>query len=83
MRGPLLVTDEDVPDRISEHRVVRGQDCTAWIAEHVGDAFPNQRFPEDLRTLETHNVSLRFHPVTAPVAAEDTSRAYFASTPDV
>ena len=56
MRGPLLVTDEDVPDRISEHRVVRGQDCTAWIAEHVGDAFPNQRFPEDLRTLEIHNV---------------------------
>jgi hypothetical protein len=29
------------------------------------------------------NQQFHDHPVTAPVAAEETSRAYFASTPDV
>jgi hypothetical protein len=46
--GALLVPHQDVPDRVAEHRVVRRQDGAARIAEDVGHAFADERFPEDL-----------------------------------
>ncbi len=53
VRGALLVADEDVPDRIVEHRVVRRQDRPAGIAEDDVDAFAHQAFPENLRTSQS------------------------------
>ena len=45
VRRALLVADENVPDRIPEHRVVCGKNRSARIAEDVGDAFADERFP--------------------------------------
>ena len=52
VRGALLVADEDVADGEFAERVVGGQDGAAGIAEDLGDAFADQRGPEDLRAGE-------------------------------
>jgi len=45
---------------------------------------PNQQSNQQTNQKSAiKNQQFRDYPVTAPVAAEDTSRAYFASTPDV
>ena len=99
VRRALLVADEHVADRIAEHRVVGRQDRAARIAEHVGHPFANERFPEicapvsfmciadshrNAADLQSAICNLQpAYPVTAPVDADDTSRAYFAITPVV
>src|SRR6185503_16038551 len=62
VRRPLLVADEDVADRIAEHRVVGRKDRAARVAEHVGHPFEDQRFPENLSTCSLH-INLR-HAIT-------------------
>ena len=74
VRGALLVPHQHVANRVLQHRVVGRQNRAARIAEHVGHAFADQRFPENLRACE-------FHPVTAPCDADETSFTYFANTP--
>jgi hypothetical protein len=56
---PLLVPDEDVPDRVIQHGVVGGQDRASGIPEDRLDAFPQQAFPDDLGASEhlSHRVS--------------------------
>src|SRR5262249_10641185 len=78
VRRALLVPRQDVTDRIAEHRVVRGQDRAARIAEDVGHALADQTLPENLRTGVVHDQA-----VTAPAAADETNFAYFAITPVV
>ena len=58
VRGALLVPDQDVADRIAEHRVIRGQNRPARIAEHVGHPLADQRVPENLRTCQWHLILL-------------------------
>jgi hypothetical protein len=49
VRGALLVTNEDVPDRKVEHRVIGWQDRSAGIAEHGAHPLAATRhFPDDL-----------------------------------
>ena len=48
VRRPLLVTDEDVANRVLQHRVVGGQNRAARVAEHIGHPFAHERFPENL-----------------------------------
>src|SRR5262249_13718863 len=81
VRRALLVAHQHVPDRIPQHRVVRRQNRAARIAEDVGDALAHEAFPHDLRAREFHIVLTCSYPVTAPVDADDTRRAYFAKTP--
>ena len=98
MRGALLVPDKNVADRIGEHRIVCGENGAAGIPEDVGNALAHQRVPQNLRTCELHGPSYGvtteltnsesgiqnpLYPVTAPVAADETRRAYFASTPEL
>jgi hypothetical protein len=52
--GTLLVPDEDVPDRVIEHRVVRGQNRSAWVPEDRTNPFVYKAFPNDLRTRPLH-----------------------------
>ena len=59
VRRALLVPDEDVADRVVEHRVVRRQNRAAGIAEDVRHALANQRCPERLRTSHCHMKSSR------------------------
>src|SRR5262245_11659592 len=75
------MTHEHVADGVLQHRVVRGQDRPARIAEDVGDALAHEALPENRSARERDHDALR-SPVTAPVAAEDTRRAYLASTPE-
>ena len=48
VRGALLVANEDVADRRLEHRVVRGHDRPAGVAEDDLDPFASERLPENL-----------------------------------
>ncbi len=48
MRRALLVANQDVPNRKLQHRVIRGENRPAGIAEHVGHPFTHQAFPENL-----------------------------------
>ena len=77
VRRALLVADEDVADRVVEHRVVGRQNRAARIAEDDVDAFAHQAFPENLRTGQsffTHSVSIR------PITAEPTELRSHAPT---
>ena len=49
VRRALLVPDEDVADRIVEHRVVGRQNRAARIAEHDVDALAHEAVPQNLR----------------------------------
>ena len=59
VRRALLVPDEDVADRIAEHRVVRGQNRPARIAEDIGHPLAHQRVPDNLRTCQCHVILIR------------------------
>jgi hypothetical protein len=50
VRGALFVADENVPDRVVEHRVVRGQNGPAGVPENGLYPFMNKTFPDDLGT---------------------------------
>src|SRR4029450_11265667 len=50
VRRPLFGAHQHVPDRIAEHRVVRGQNRPAGIAAHVGHPFAHERFPHISKT---------------------------------
>jgi len=52
--GALLVTDEDVPKRVIQHRVVGGQNRSARISEDRTNPFVYKAFPDDLRTRPLH-----------------------------
>ena len=54
VRRALLVADEDVPDRIVQHRVVGRKNGAARIAEDVGHPLANETFPNDLRSCAFH-----------------------------
>ena len=52
----IRVEHQDVLDRIVEHCVVRGKDCSTRISEDCCDTLVDEAFPDDLRTR-----SLRGH----------------------
>ena len=52
VRGALLVAHQDVVDGKLAQRVVDGQNGAAGIAEDVGDAFADQRGPQDFSAGE-------------------------------
>src|SRR5262245_13120324 len=43
------MTNEHMPDRIVEHRVVRREDGATWVSEDRVHAFMDEAFPDDLR----------------------------------
>jgi hypothetical protein len=63
VRRALLVSDENVPNRVIEHRVVRGEDGSARIPENGVYPFMNKAFPDDLgtRALAWHVVQSALH----------------------
>ena len=86
VRRALLVAYQRVADRVVEQRVIGGENRAARIAEDVRHAFAHQALPENLRPSHfAHFMLLRANAtaaaVTAPSAADDTSRAYLAMTP--
>jgi hypothetical protein len=52
--GALLVAGEDVTDRRVEHRVVRGEDRAAGMAEHDLDTRELQRLDDRLCACHLH-----------------------------
>jgi hypothetical protein len=50
----LLVPDENVPNRVIEHRVVRGKNRAARIPENSTNPLMYKAFPDDLRTGPLH-----------------------------
>jgi hypothetical protein len=49
MGGALFVANENVPNRVIKHRVVRGEDGSTRIPENGVYPFMNKAFPDDLR----------------------------------
>jgi hypothetical protein len=60
VRSALLVTNQDMSDRVVEHRVVRGQDRAAWVSEDRIYALMDETLPDDLRasSLGWHKASV-------------------------
>ena len=86
VKGSDFLADQDVVDREVQHRVVGRQDGPAGIPEHHAHPFAHERVPQNLRAghclfLSHITLSRNCQPVTAPCEADETSRAYFASTP--
>src|SRR5439155_7073320 len=59
MGGSLLVPDENMPDRIIQHRVVGRKNRASGVPEDGLHTFPQQAFPENLGASErlSHRVS--------------------------
>jgi hypothetical protein len=55
MRGTLLVPNEDVPDGVIQHRVIRRQNRSARVPENRTNSFVYKAFPDDLRTRPLHS----------------------------
>ena len=61
MGRTLLVPHEHVSNRVREHRVVGRKDRAARVPEHVGHAFPDERFPQDLSAGQFHKTFRQVH----------------------
>ncbi len=62
VRGALLVPHQYVVDGITRHRVIRGQNRSAGIAEDVLHALAHQAFPNDLAAGLGHGCHLHSVP---------------------
>src|SRR5579864_2463608 len=90
VRGALFVADENVVQLGLAERVIDRKNRAAGVTEDVLHAEACQRFAENFRTGELHEVleavcatdeKLLGMTVTAPREAEETSSAYLAITP--
>src|SRR5262249_21160135 len=91
VRCALFMTNKHVMQLRLSQSIVYRKDCPTRITENIFDAEMLQRLAKYLCTSELHSV-LPEEPagtppagiaVTAPCAAEETSKAYFAITPCV